>query len=107
MKEKIQKCMWLKAVEHRPWNGFGFHFSTGCLYSFKRQGWKVLPQKGGADMKEQISVKARSCCTSEKRQLVKAIRACDYCSTSYKRHLACYRRAARNGGRNAKNCMIM
>ena len=58
-------------------------------------------------MKEKIPTSARDCCTMENKQLVAAIRACDYCSTSYKRHLACYRRAARTGGKNAKNCMIL
>jgi len=66
----------------------------------------IAQGKGGVDMKEKIPVNARSCCSSERRNLVEAIRACDYCSTTYKRHLACYRKVAKNSGRNARDCMI-
>lgn len=58
-------------------------------------------------MKNQVPTSARNCCTLENQRLVEAIRACDYCSTSFKRHLACYRRAAKESGQRSHSCMIL
>lgn len=45
------------------------------------------------------------CCAIEKKDLVEALRVCDYCSTSYDEHNACYTRVSKKSGQRARSCM--
>lgn len=56
-------------------------------------------------MKSQIPIAAHACCSTEKRNLEAVIKACDYCSTSYRQHRACYRRAAKASGQQSRECL--
>jgi len=46
------------------------------------------------------------CCAMEKKQLMKNIASCDYCSTSWEEHHRCLSRAAKESGKRARQCII-
>ncbi len=52
-----------------------------------------------------VSINARKCCAIEKKQLVKELRKCDLCSSSYAELHQCYRDAARQSGRRSRDCV--
>jgi hypothetical protein len=45
------------------------------------------------------------CCSIEKKQLDEDLFSCDYCSTNYEAHHACYRRVSKTSGRRGRACM--
>jgi hypothetical protein len=45
------------------------------------------------------------CCSIEHKDLVEALRVCDYCATSYKEHHACYKRVSKESGRRGRACL--
>ena len=47
----------------------------------------------------------KECCFSEKKHLLKALRKCDFCTTSYEEFHQCYRDAARKSGHRARGCL--
>lgn len=57
-------------------------------------------------MDDSININAKSCCSREKKRLVKALRSCDaYSKDGNERHL-CYRSAAKESGSRSKSCML-
>jgi hypothetical protein len=61
-------------------------------------------QKGGGEMAG--SSEARSCCSMEKKRLMKALEKCNFCSDNYEEFRSCYRREARESGERARSCII-
>ena len=56
-------------------------------------------------MKKALKVKAKNCCSKENERLMRRLESCEkQSSTSEERH-ACYRRAAKTGGRRARECI--
>jgi hypothetical protein len=47
----------------------------------------------------------RECCFNERKHLLKALRKCDFCTTSYEEFHQCYRDAARKSGHRARGCL--
>ncbi|MFZ5573079.1 MAG: hypothetical protein ACOZF0_21980 [Thermodesulfobacteriota bacterium] len=45
------------------------------------------------------------CCSIEKKQLMKELKACDETFAGHEAHHQCYREAARRSGRRGKACM--
>ncbi|MGD9975830.1 MAG: hypothetical protein AB7S77_22455 [Desulfatirhabdiaceae bacterium] len=58
-------------------------------------------------MKSQLPITARKCCSMEKKRLVSAVRACDYCSDSYQEHRECYRHASKESKVRSNACLIV
>jgi hypothetical protein len=58
-------------------------------------------------MKSQLSKFERRRCLIEKKRLESAVRACDFCSESYKEHRKCYQRAEKEINLNIHNCMMV
>jgi hypothetical protein len=54
----------------------------------------------------QISITALKRCLSEKKRQELAVRACDYCSESYKKHRKCYHSVSNEIKRGMHNCLI-
>jgi hypothetical protein len=52
------------------------------------------------------SSKARSCCSMEKKHLMKELEKCNFCSDNYEEFHNCYRTAARESGQRSRACMI-
>ena len=52
-----------------------------------------------------VPINARKCCAIEKKRLVKELRKCDLCSKSYAEFHLCYRDAALQSGRRARDCV--
>ena len=46
------------------------------------------------------------CCSDEKKELDQALFKCDYCSTSYEEHSACYQQEAKASGLRGRACVI-
>ncbi len=49
--------------------------------------------------------KKRHCCAVERRRLIKELRKCDYCSTSYEEYQECYSDTAAESGDKARGCI--
>lgn len=49
---------------------------------------------------------SEKCCSMEKMRLKESIFQCDYCSTSWREHRRCLRRAARDSGVRARVCIM-
>lgn len=54
---------------------------------------------------DSVSINAQKCCVIEKKQLVKELKKCDLCSGNYAELHQCYRDAARQSGRRARDCV--
>jgi len=52
------------------------------------------------------SSSSASCCFKEKRRLVKELRDCGYCSTSFEEYKRCKREVSRDSGERAEECML-
>jgi len=51
------------------------------------------------------SEEKHSCCTRERKRLMRDLRSCDFCSTSYEEHQRCYEGAASISGDRSRACM--
>lgn len=54
-----------------------------------------------------LNINAKACCSLEKKKLVRALRTCDYYSTSKEEQQKCYREAAKDSGRRSKECILL
>ena len=57
-------------------------------------------------MSSSTSDKAGRCCSAEKERLMEDLQSCNFCSSSREQLHSCYREAARESGRRAKQCMV-
>ncbi len=57
-------------------------------------------------MKRQKSISARRHCSIEKERMESAVRACDYCSDSFKIHHKCYRSVTKEIKLRMHDCLI-
>jgi hypothetical protein len=57
-------------------------------------------------MMSDSAYKAKKCCSTARKSLMKDIRVCDMCSSNWHEHHACLSRAAKRSGRQARSCMI-
>jgi hypothetical protein len=57
-------------------------------------------------MASSSSKKASKCCSMEKKRLVKELEKCNFCTDNHEEFHSCYRAAAWESGKRAKNCMI-
>lgn len=57
-------------------------------------------------MSDSSQSKSRSCCSTERKRLVKDIQKCDFCSTSWEEHHSCLGAAAKESNRRSKACMM-
>ena len=57
-------------------------------------------------MRRAISIGAKKCCTTEKARLMEALFECDYCTESLEDRHLCYRKAAAESGKRARQCIM-
>ena len=63
-------------------------------------------KKGRCTMANSVPIRARDCCSKEKKRLKKNLDRCDaWTSTAYARH-RCYQSAARESGERSRQCVI-
>ena len=56
-------------------------------------------------MRKSISIGAKTCCALEKERLMGDLFICDYCTTSMEDRHLCYKKAAKQSGLRARDCL--
>ena len=51
------------------------------------------------------SSKGSKCCSMEKKELMREIEKCNFCTDNYEEFHNCYRKAARESGKRSRACM--